>query len=1593
MDTELILSVMVTEISNILGVSSDIVRTDRNLLDLGVDSRTGLRLISAYRDHGFILNFHDIFGGASIQSIVSKIVTYNENSLRNHDCIESGETKVNEDFKTKAFGGGSDCPSSVPTFEFDRLVAPDPNTSSLKSTYFPMTEMQTTLLTQSLCCPRVNVITYRENHSPGQVPVLKIAWKSVIEAEEIFKTRFELQSGLAHTVGASQASFSWSETVLSSRKLYEKELSKPFIGNIDTFSPVNCIEVFTLEIGNQLIESSVLWHVHHALIDGHSANLIILKVRQALREKICDRTTSFEPFARELMRIQEENQALAEEFWTQESRDFGSAVDTLNLPPVHRQNPVQDQQWGCVRHPVAQILDDASAFDTKVFPAAIYHAAWGLAIAKCADSDLVRFGTVVSGRNIPIQGVDQAIGPMLNTLPLNLEIREDETGGDFVSYVSSRLHTIATLSWSKPQHGFRRDFCSLINADLKNDSYVQNPFNPPDRPMSSTRLNVPLAITIQCDGLASFEFDNSLIQEDNIITLAELFARLVARLLSSPDLQLRRILDDIISDAMRHDLLILGNASSLASREANNTQDLNILFALAAHQFPNAIAVEKGHHKLTYSQLDSQSQHVAVLLSNVVNEGDVICVEADRSVEWIISLYSILKARAVYCPIDSSLPEVVKEDMIRTAGAKIFLTYRHATGISITDTYFQLLILEDLLEESVQEHKNNKIHSWLTEKQELHGAYLCFTSGSSGKPKGVICTHEALVAVQRSLDIRLGARVGWRIAQLLAPGFDACIHEIFSALSYGATLVLWSDGDPFSHLVSVDAAILTPSLAQALDPNHYPRLKSVILGGELVTQALCDTWAAVKSVCHVYGPTECTFAATYSYLFPHVPVTLGQPISSTRTYILDRLGRLVPRGIIGEICLAGIQVAKGYVGGTASAASNFSVDHILPELGERMYRTGDRGFWNPKGELCILGRIDRQIKLRGFRIDLSDVEARIRRVAPECSKVAVTKISDGIFGFIQPRSVDPDHVMRRISSVLPHYALPKGIYPRDNFPLTVHGKLDYDNLARSVALERRQTTMSRLSKLEFDIASVWKAVLRLDDDNTITAESDFLNLGGSSVTQIILYNKLSVALQRDVPLRYILENLKLSEIARRLDDTSATSGRRENSAEPMQNGLGVSAMEKYWWRAYKKGGCNATFTVPFACRLTPLIDIDRLENIWNDVLAVHTIFHRRYIVDCQQNLQKLEVEKAPKVIRMDNIDLQEELNHAFDLEKSNLIRILISDDLMLVEMSHIIGDLTSLRHLLSHVQSLYDTGVQSSPSSLSVCLPSRRGRSGQKAEFWRAYLHQAPVPQARKQINAKISGSYEGSSYVRKLPRATCERIKSLLVLHGATFYQSLLTAVFATLMKDEAQCDLVVGSPYFNRSSENEISAIGLFVEPLPIRMKAKRTLKHSDQSLLSLLRHVQDSSRAALEHAMSWEDLLHTLDHDADADMNVLFDVMVSFHDERHIAQFMAVRATPLCVWTPGAKFRIMIEFTAWTDDCILMRIEYDSSKISEDYVRDLSMTIPASVEQIEEGTTCGELVEKLQEDGAHTDSGVRLDGSAIFAKSLDDIRSFAT
>ncbi|MEI7941417.1 MAG: amino acid adenylation domain-containing protein, partial [Verrucomicrobiota bacterium] len=566
------------------------------------------------------------------------------------------------------------------------------------------------------------------------------------------------------------------------------------------------------------------------------------------------------------------------------------------------------------------------------------------------------------------------------------------------------------------------------------------------------------------------------------------------------------------------------------------------------------VAVVFEGQSLTYRELNARANRLAQHLRTLGVGPEVLvglCVE--RSLEMVVGLLGILKAGGAYLPLDPALPHQRLAFLLSDAACTIVITQNSWLAVltpkSPPPEISPLLVVLDAMPlESCLEVGANLVPS----AAPNHLAYVIYTSGSTGKPKGVEIPHRALVNClchfQRSLEV--APHDVWLTVTTLS--FDIAGLEIWLPLLAGARVVIGPretaiDGRLLSQaLIDSGATILqaTPTTWRMLLQSGWqghPNLQ-ILCGGEAIPQELADCLAVLGSrAWNLYGPTETTIWSTTKQLIPNRPVSIGSPLANTQVYVLDSRNQPMPIGVVGDLCIGGDGVARGYRNRPELTAERFVQDPFSDKLGARLYRTGDLARWLPDGNLEFLGRLDQQVKIRGHRIELGEVEAVLGGHLEVASCAVLAQDLGGgdktLVAFVVGRAgAEPSvgSLRQWLGEKLPHYMVPSRFVAVPALPLTPNGKLDRKALENLDGEELAVGTdyLAPRNEWEGELVEIWQAVLRRE---RVGIQDNFFELGGHSLLAVVICSQIQRRLGLEVPLRWVFEHPTIEGLARQLE--------------------------------------------------------------------------------------------------------------------------------------------------------------------------------------------------------------------------------------------------------------------------------------------------------------------------------------------------------------------------------------------------------------------------------------------------------------------------
>jgi len=616
------------------------------------------------------------------------------------------------------------------------------------------------------------------------------------------------------------------------------------------------------------------------------------------------------------------------------------------------------------------------------------------------------------------------------------------------------------------------------------------------------------------------------------------FLNLLEGIVADPDQRIAEL--PLLADAEQHQLLVAWNDTLM-----DYPLDLCVheLFERQVERTPNAVAAAFEEQQITYRELNKRANQLAHYLQNLGAESEILvglCMK--RSVEWVVSLLGILKSGAAFVPMDPIYPVERLVFMLQNARASLVVTSEEL--LDRLSGYSGRRVCLDREDSSIARESEQNPDNAMSAAQL---AYMVFTSGSTGSPKGVMIDHQGLVNLTLAQIDAYDVRPGTRFLQTFSLGFDASIAQITRPLCAGATLQLAPEQSllpgPEMIRLLLDTGVshlnLPPSLLQLLPTEELPEVKVVIVGGEACPAELVNRWAPGRRFLNAYGPTEATVGSTiYECVADGQPPPIGRPIANKQTYILDHHLQPVPVGVSGELYIGGIGLARGYWDRPDLTAESFIPNPFSGEPGARMYRTGDLAQYLPDGNIRFLGRIDQQVKIRGYRVELGEIEAVLGGHPSIHQAFALVRQEPEtenrrLVAYAVPNQKPMPTVSELqvfLKEKLPDYMVPSAFIVLDDIPLTASGKVDRSALpapewSRDV-LEAEY--IAPRTPVEEVLATIWSQVLGVE---RVGVHDNFFELGGHSLLATQVISRVRDTLQVEIPLRVIFDSPTVAGMA------------------------------------------------------------------------------------------------------------------------------------------------------------------------------------------------------------------------------------------------------------------------------------------------------------------------------------------------------------------------------------------------------------------------------------------------------------------------------
>ncbi|MEQ2534118.1 amino acid adenylation domain-containing protein [Lachnospira hominis (ex Hitch et al. 2024)] len=968
------------------------------------------------------------------------------------------------------------------------------------------------------------------------------------------------------------------------------------------------------------------------------------------------------------------------------------------------------------------------------------------------------------------------------------------------------------------------------------------------------------------------------------------------------------------------------------------------LFTEQAKKTPDKVALIAGEEHLTYCELDRKSDALAQKLIELgIENQEVVGVYLDRTAYTVISQIAVLKAGGVFLPIDHRYPKDRIDYMLNDCTVKMIITDKELNSEWNVE-YLNLnnYDFDDILHTKAVNNRDD-------------ACYIIYTSGSTGKPKGCVLMQKGLANFCANNNIVPYAETlqHQTVVSVNTISFDFFIAETLLPLVHGWTVVLASEEgsnnkELFKELVkdnNVNIIETTPTRLELYTKDedgrdsYFQQIQQVVSSGEALTEVLLQK---IRNICDAkvfnpLGPSECSVWNVGGDF--KTDITIGSPIANTQIYILDKNNKPLPIGVPGELCIAGEGVGKGYLNRPELTAEKFVPNPFVTEEnhhGKIMYHTGDLACWRTDGEIEYLGRIDTQVKIRGLRIELGEIE----NVMSGFAGIQLTAVADKrdennrqylVGYYTSEQNIDEKELRSHLSSKLPKYMIPNYFMRLDTMPMTASGKTDRKNLPVPDFTMQEREYVEPESLTEKKLANIWEKYLQLDK---IGKTDDFFECGGDSLLAISMISEIEEAFGVQISIKDIMENSVLENLAKCIENADSIVRIKANNSDKYK----LLPQQKALYVTYSKNTQSLAYNMPARIRIPNGININRLKDSIIKAVRHHKILFSHIESDGNEliGVYDNDVELVFEQYDKNEID---NFVRPFDLSKSPLVRVGITENEILFDMHHIVADGETLNIILKDILGEYD--------GKNVC--DEKITYGDYAE----YFYKQDMTRHKEYFKKQLKCDFEsvvlqltktpvekGCSKVYEISESTISVAKNYARKHNMTDTMVCFGAYGILLSKYSGKSDVLSSIVLKNRIYADTKDMAGMFVNTLPVYIGVSGSVNDYMQriknQILGLFEH-QELPFALIADTVGIKDksVINTsFVYQADGDKSF------SIGKETLI---------PEPISTNASKFDLMMELTP-VQNGLKVRMEFDGGKYDEALMDRLIAAYERILEQLD-------------------------------------------
>ncbi|KAL5119052.1 hypothetical protein ACEQ8H_002976 [Pleosporales sp. CAS-2024a] len=1226
-----------------LSLDANTINRDDNFFGLGGDSVGGMKMVAAARKLNVTIRVADIFK----HPILSELAEVVQSSQ------ETAQAKSIEAF-------------ALLSREATNLVIAEAatqcniNATDIEDVY-PASALQEGMMALGLRKEGA-YIAQKVFRIPEDfdLPRLQKAWTEVIKKEAILRTRI-ISSNSGNLQVVSRLPISWQTA-----------------SDLEAYLAADAANAF--KYGEPLMRLATIcgayfvWTAHHAVYDGWSLALLFEKITQAYNGAIVSSSTPFKHF---IGRLGDTAQSANITFWKQQFTTSGS------FPTSY---PEVGLGYAAASKRTIKLSSSAPQLSSNILPSTIKRAAWALTIATYADSEDVVFAQTLAGRNLALEGIDDMMGPTITTVPVRVSVpKEGITVKDLLQNVQDQ--SVAAIEYEhfglQNIRGVSTESRTTIDS-ITNLFVIQPADDGQDTVLGLETVPRPeenfdtFPLVVLCNLGKENDFTLEAMYDETVIPTAQM-----TRILHQYEHFVQELSRDVERPIEKINLLSSYDFKDVSTWNAELPESIDAripdLIAQNVATRPNAPAVCAWDGDLTYKELDMVTSKLASHLVTLGVGPEVkvgLCF--DKSIWNIVSMFAVMRTGGVCVQLLPNYPMPRMLSILEDIEADVVLVSPQHAALFDGVVSNILSVKQSLIDSFPESFSDFRAPHYTPDS----AAFIVFTSGSTGKPKGVIIEHRGFCTMAHYQLPQILLEPDSRVLQFATHTFDICLFESFSPLVKGACICVPSEHDRMNNLVgainalSVDWIIMVSTVADTFHPDQVPGLKSIILGGEPLRADIHARWAPRVNLFNDYGPAECSILAVMTRSYLDTPCSMIGKAQGGRSWVVDKTdhNRLVPVGCVGELLIEGPLLARGYLKNPVKTNESYIYDPIwatqIAPNPTRLYKTGDLVRYVQDGNMLCLGRKDTQIKIRGLRVELGEIEHHVKTSAFGTQKQAVEKVllegdvdKAALVAFVVPALEDVEtgesevlpltltlqrkfvQLKEHIAQSLSSYMVPSLYIPLRKMPETQTNKIDRNALKRigaSLTLDQIQqyslgeeedsaNKRAPSTPMEVALQSLWAELLRVELAS-IGADDSFFSKGGDSIKAMRL-TSLARATGISLIVADIFKHPVLCDMAR-----FASAEVQEDAADLEPFAL-VSAQEDiiedaatichvskddiqdiYPCTPLQAGLMElatqqqGAYTAQRVFKITNGIELDRFKSAWSKLVALHPILRTRIVL-------------------------------------------------------------------------------------------------------------------------------------------------------------------------------------------------------------------------------------------------------------------------------------------------------------------------------------------------------------------------------------------